>query len=139
MKSGRFWLAVLVAGVVMNIVDFVVHGLWLGPTYMMQHTTLFRQDVNVAWWIVGDFIWVFVFAWIFSKVSGSFGSTVKDGITAGFYLGVFANFPLALYMHLMFNDFPYSLSWISLIYGIVWYMIVGAIFAAVLKPKVAAA
>jgi hypothetical protein len=133
MKSSKFWLAVLVAGVVANILDYLVYTQWLGPTYMMSNPTLFRQDTNVAWYVVGDFVAVFVFAWIFNKVSGSFGSTVQDGAKAGLYLGIFANFPLWIFMHLMFNGYPYSLSWISTIYGIIWYVILGAVVAAMMK------
>ena len=139
MKSNKFWLAVLVGGVVANIIDFIVYGMWLQQAYFMQNTVLFRQDTNVAWYVVGDFIAVFIFAWIFTKVSGSFGSTVQDGAKAGLYLGIFANFPLWIFVHLMFNGYPYSLSWINTIYGVIWYVILGAVVAAVMKKKEATA
>jgi hypothetical protein len=29
MKSSKFWIAVLAAGVVMNIVDYLTQGMWL--------------------------------------------------------------------------------------------------------------
>ena len=133
MKTGKFWLAVLAAGVVMNIIDWAVYTLWLCPTYMMGNPSLFRQDTNVAWYVIGDFVAVFVFAWVFDKVSASFGSTPKDGAMAGMYLGVLVSFPTYIFMHLMFNGYPYSLSWISTAYGIVWYMVVGYIVAMVMK------
>lgn len=133
MKNSKFWLAVLVAGVVANVLDYIVYGMWLEGAYFKQNTMLFAQDTNPTWYVVGDFIAVFVFAWIFNKVSGSFGSSVQDGAKAGLYLGIFANFPLWIFIHLMFNGYPYSLSWISTIYGIIWYVIVGAIIAAVMK------
>ena len=138
MKSGKFWLAVLVAGVVMNILDAIVYGMWLEGAYFKQNTVLFAQDTSMAWYVIGDFIAVFVFAWIFTRVSGSFGSTVQDGAKAGLYLGIFANFPLWIFMHMMFNGFPYSLSWISTIYGVIWYVIAGAVVAAMMKKKEAA-
>ena len=138
MKSSKFWLAVLVAGVVMNILDYIIYGMWLGNAYFMQNTVLFRQDTNPIWYVIGDFVGVFVFVWVYSKISGSFGPTVQDGVKAGLYLGIFANFPLWILMNLMLNGFPYSLSWISTIYGIIWCMIVGAIVAAVMKKKEAA-
>ena len=138
MKSSKFWLAVLVAGVVVNIVDWLFYAQWLGPTYMMSNPALFRQDTNPGWFVFGDFVFVFVFAWIFNKVSGSFGSTVTDGAKAGLYLGIFANFPMQIFMYLMFNGYPYSLSWISTIYGILWYVLVGVILAAMMKKGAAA-
>ncbi len=134
MKSSKFWLAVLVGGVVANVIDYVVYTYWLGPTYMATNSALFNQDPNnIRWYIIGDFVAVLVFAWIFDKVSGSFGSTPKDGAMAGLYLGIFATFPMQIFIHLMFNGYPYSLSWISTIYGIVWYTIVGYVVAMVMK------
>lgn len=136
MKSGRFWLAVLVGGVVANILDALVWGLWLQPAYM-QNTVLFREDVNMVWYIIGDFIAVFVFAWVYDKVAGSFGTTVKDGATAGLYLGILMSFPTFIFMHLMIKDFTYGFSWILTIYGIIWYVILGAVVAAVMKKQAA--
>jgi len=136
MKSSKFWLAVLAGGVVANILDYVVYTFWIGPTYMATNSVLFNQDPgNMPWYIIGDFIAVFVFAWVFDKVSGSFGSTPKDGAMAGMYLGVLVNFPTWIFMHLMFNGFPYGLSWISAIYGVIWYMIVGYVVAMMMKKS----
>ena len=139
MKSGKFWLAVLAGGVVGNILDYLVQGMWLSQSYYMQMPDTFSQTPNIAWYVIGDFVAVFVFAWVFNKVSASFGSTPKDGAMAGLYLGIFANFPLWIFMHLMLKNYPYSLSWISTIYGIIWYMIVGYIIATVMKRGTAAA
>jgi hypothetical protein len=133
MKSGKFWLAVLAAGVVVNILDWAVYTQWLGPTYMATNPAVFRQDTNPMFYVFGDFVCVFVFAWVFDKVSSSFGSTPKDGAMAGMYLGILVNFPMNILLHLMFNGYPYSLSWIGTIYGIAWYMIVGYIVAMVMK------
>lgn len=139
MKSGKFWIAVLVAGVVANIVDYVVYGLWLGPTYFMQNTVLFNQNANPVWYVIGDFVSVFVFAWILNKVSGSFGSTPMDGAKAGLYLGIFINFPTWIFVHLMFNGYPYGLSWINTVYGIIWYVGIGCILMTMMKKPAATA
>lgn len=137
MKSGKFWLAVLVGGVVVNILDFLVWGLWLGPSYIMQQA-IFRQDTSMVWYIIGDFVATFVFVWVYDRVAGSFGTTVKDGATAGLYLGILMSFPTFILMYLMVKDFPYGLSWIMTIYGIIWYVILGAVVAAVMKKPAAA-
>ncbi len=140
MKSSRFWLAVVVGGVVANIMDMLVYGQWLSKTYFMNNPSLFNNDPgNIPWYIVGDFVAVLVFAWIYDKVSSSFGTSVGDGAKAGLYLGIFMNFPTWIFMHLMFNGYPYALSWISTIYGIIWYVIVGAVVAAMMKKGSVAA
>lgn len=139
MKSGKFWLAVLVGGVVANILDWAVYTQWLGPTYMAANPAVFRQDTNPMFYVFGDFVMVFVFAWVLDKVGSAFGSTPKAGMMAGLYLGILVNFPMNIFLHLMFNGYPYSLSWIGTIYGIIWYMIVGYVIAMVMKKAPTAA
>ena len=135
MKSSKFWIAVLVTGIVANVIDYCFYALWMGPRYMATNPTLFRLDTNPVWFIIGDFIGVFVFAWVLDKTLSSFGSGAKAGV----YLGVLVSFPTYIFMHLMFNGYPYALSWISTIYGIVWYVAMGAILAAMMKKGTAAA
>ena len=40
------------------------------------------------------------------------------------------NFPSNIFLHLLIQGFPYALSWIWTIYGIVWYVVLGAIAGA---------
>lgn len=133
MKSSKFWIAVLVTAVVANVIDYCFYVLWMGPTYMMTNPTLFRQDTNPAWFVVGDCIAVFVFAWVLDRVSSAFGTTAQDGAKAGLYLGIIVSFPTYIFMHLMFNGYSYGLAWISTIYGILWYVVMGTILAAMMK------
>ena len=51
----------------------------------------------------------------------------------GFYTGVLVIFPAAILMHLMFEGFPYFLSWIWIVYGVAWYVCAGAIAGALNK------
>ena len=139
MKSGKFWLAVLVAGVIANALDFIVQGQVLSGMYYAKLAEVFRQDTNIAWFVLGDFVAVLVLAWVYDKVAAAFGGGMKGGACCGFYLGVLASFPTYHFIHLMFNGYPYALTWISTIYGILWYVIAGAILAAVMKKAPAAA
>jgi hypothetical protein len=72
MKTSRFWIAVAVGGVVANIFDYVVHGMILENAYYSKMTELMNQMANPTWYVVGDFVAVFVLAWVFDKVGGSF-------------------------------------------------------------------
>jgi hypothetical protein len=138
MKSGKFWIAVLVAGVVANVVDYVGQGMVLTGMYYSKLTDVFRQDMNIGGLVFGDFVAVLVLAWVYDKVASAFGGGVKGGACCGFYLGVLVNFPAYHFINLMFKGYPYSLTWINTIYGIIWYVIVGAILAAVMKKAPAA-
>jgi hypothetical protein len=120
----------VVIGIVANVLDFVVQGNLLASYYSQPP---FRQDNVIAWMVVGDFMAAWVFAWVYLKVAGSFPPGPVGGAAMGFYAGVLVSFPGAIFMHLMFQGFPYALSWIWVGYGIVWYVVAGAIAGAMHK------
>jgi hypothetical protein len=131
MNVQRFVLASLVVGVVMNVIDYVFHGLIMASTY--ASLPLFRQDSQIAWLVFGDFVFAFVFVWVFARVRGSFAAGAGGGATFGFYAGVLLSFPMNLFLHLLLVGFPYSLSWIWTVYGIVAAVIAGAVAGALYK------
>ncbi len=137
MNKSKCWLALLVAGLVVNALDVLVQGKLLTDAYY-SHLAWSRQDTPVYWFIVGDFVAVAVFIWVYGKVASAFSDGAKGGACAGFVLGVLVNFPAWEFMHLMVRDFPYALTWIETVYGILWYVVMGAIVGAITKKPVAA-
>jgi hypothetical protein len=133
MNVKKLVIATLGVGVVLNVLDFVVHGMILAGPYYKQLTSLFRADTNPASLIVGDFVAALVFVWVYDRVYGSFGGGVKGGAAWGFYAGVLLSFPTWIFMNLLFVGFPYSLSWIWTIYGVVAGVIVGAVAGALYR------
>ena len=130
MDFKKFLTIGIAVGIAANVIDFVVHGSLLASFY--SHPP-FRQDVSVRWLILGDFVAGFVFAWFYLAVAGSFAPGVPGGMTMGFYTGVLMIFPAAIFMYLMFEGFPYYLSWIWVFYVIVLYVGAGAIAGAINK------
>ncbi|MEW5983663.1 MAG: hypothetical protein AB1806_15010 [Acidobacteriota bacterium] len=120
----------VVVGIVANVFDYVVHGTLLASYYTQAP---FRQDANMAWMVLGNFVAAFVFTWVYLKVAGSFSPGVAGGATMGFYAGVLVNFPAWIFVHLIFQNVPYSLAWIWVVLGIVFYVIAGAIAGAMNK------
>lgn len=133
MKSGKFWLAVLVSGVVVNILDFVLHGMILQNAYYGKMPEVFNPPGNPVWFIIGDFVTMLVFTWVYDKVYRSFWGGAKGGAMFGLYAGVLESFPTWIFMHLVIKGFPYSLSWIWTINGIMWGVIAGAVVGAIYK------
>ena len=133
MKSSKFWIAVAAAGVAVNVFDGVLQGMILQNMYYSKHPDLFNMTANPAWYIFGDFVAVFVFAWVYDKVSSSFASGWMGGAMYGLYAGILVNFPGQIFLHLYIRGFSYRLAWFNTIYGIVWGILAGAIFAAVYK------
>ncbi|MBE3134099.1 MAG: hypothetical protein IMZ55_11535 [Acidobacteria bacterium] len=120
----------VVLGIVANVIDFIVQGTLLAGFYTGAP---FRQDTNMAWMVLGDFVAAFVFTWVYLKVAPAFAAGPVGGATMGFYAGVLVTFPANIFLHLMIANFPYGLSWIWTIYGIIWYVVLGAIAGAMNK------
>lgn len=133
MNVQRFVLAGLAGGVVGNVLDFVVHGQILQSRYYSQNPALFKADTPMYWYPIMGFLAALVLTWVWDRVGGSFGTGAKAGATGGLYAGVLMNFPAMIGMHLGFVGFPYALSWIWMIYGILWYVVVGAVIGALYK------
>jgi hypothetical protein len=140
MNYKKFLIAFLAAGVVMNIIDFLVHGLILQSTYQ-AYPSLFNPmgTFNIGWFIFGDFVAAAVFVWVYNRVFDSFGGGIRGGLMYGLYAGILICFPAFLFFHLIFVSFPYSLSWIWTIYGIVAYAILGIVVGVLYRKQEAAA
>ncbi|HXQ81488.1 MAG TPA: hypothetical protein VN775_09260 [Opitutaceae bacterium] len=137
MKNPKCWLAVLVACIVGNGLDYLVQGMWLTSAYYSKIDSM-RTDTPIYQFVIGGLAAVLVLAWVLKRLSSSFGGGGGGGAVAGFYLGVLVNFPTYHFIFLTFKGYPYPLVWINTIYGIVWYMIIGAVLAAIMnKPQAA--
>lgn len=139
MKSGKFWLAILVSGVVMNIVDFVFQGMVMESMYYSKHADVFTMTASPIWYILMDFVSVFVLGWVYDKVSGSFSAGIKGGAMFGLYAGILVSFPSWIGLHLFLKGFSYKYAWFSTIYGVVWGVVAAAIIAALYKKGTPAA
>jgi hypothetical protein len=130
MSWTRAILAGLVAGFVMNLADFVMHGLLLANTYE-RYDVFTKEQANPFWFLVISFCIGIAAAILFAKSRGSWAQGWKGGATFGFFLGLtayFANF----YNPLVLEGFPYYLSWcwggINLIDGVLGGAVLGAIY-----------
>ena len=126
MMTKNFWIAGLVGGVVVNALDFAIMGNVLQNMYFVN-MSIMNQTTNPIWYVIGDFLAAFVFTWFYHKVYSSFEGGMQGGMKFGIYAGVLINFPAMIFMHLMFKDYPYALSWIMTFYGIIWSSILGAV------------
>ncbi len=122
------WLVIgLTLGVVANLLDVVVQGTLLAGYYARPP---FSQENRVVWLVVGDFIAALVFTWVYLRLAPQAPAGPAGGATFGLYAGVLVNFPKNIFLHLLIQGFPYALSWIWTLYGILWYVVLGAIAGA---------
>ena len=130
-KARKLVIIGLAVGVVVNVLDFIVQGNLLADMYAAY--PVFRNTANIVpLLILGDFVSAFVFALTYLTLAGSY-TGMASGAKVGLFLGVFASFPTFHFMQLLINGIPYSFAWIATIYGIIWYIIAGAVAGALNK------
>ena len=132
MNIKQLLLGTLVVGLVANICDMVFYGFLLSP--VLKGIEGMNQDEGMLkWFIIGDFVFVFMVTWYYGIVRGSFSSGLKFGVITGFFL----SFPMQLFWGMMMKGHPYWLSWVNVVYGVLWGAIVGWVLGMLFKPKAA--
>jgi hypothetical protein len=140
MNIKKLVIATVAVGVVMMVLDFVIHVQILSGPYYSQLPSLFKQsEPPMVWIIIGDLVAALVFVWVYDRVYGSFGGGWKGGATYGLFAGILVNFPTWLFMNLVLEGFPYGLAWIWTIVGVVYGVILGAVAGALYKKEAAPA
>ncbi|RMD98075.1 MAG: hypothetical protein D6814_08285 [Calditrichaeota bacterium] len=135
MQTGKAVTAGLVGGVVLAVYEFIIHGLILGGTYAAR-AEVFRQDAPMFWFPIIAILMGIAAGLFFGKSRSAWAEGAKGGVSFGFWVGLLA-FLAAFYNPLVFNGFPYFMSWVWGIVNWVGWLIVGAIFGAMYKPAAA--
>lgn len=119
--------------ITIQALDFLVHGVLLASTYASL-ASLWRPDMDSKVWImwVVTFIGSFLFSFIFSK--GYENKGIGEGLRYGFYIGVWMSTGFAYGTYAMIA-IPYSLALQWFIYGVIEYVIAGAVLALVFGTK----
>lgn len=127
----KFWIAFIVIFIAMSILSFIIHGLILAPTYQSDEMkNIWRTDMQAKMWIY-YIVYLFIsffFVLIFSK--GYTGKGIVEGVRYGIYIGFLMSVPMAYSTYAMI-PIPYSVAVQWLIYGIIQYIILGIIAAAI--------
>jgi hypothetical protein len=131
----KFWLGCIVVFGGMAITDFLIHGVLLTSIYESPAVKpLFRPDMMNKMWIfyVNYLIMSLFFTLIFSK--GYEGKGVSEGVRYGLYVGLLMATPMA-YASYATYPIPYALAFQWFIYGVIQYVILGVLVAAVYGKK----
>jgi len=133
MNTKKFIIASILVFIVFEILDFIIHGLILKGAYESL-ASVWRPDMNSLMWImyVTALIFSFLFVYIFTK--GYEGKSIAEGIRYGLLIG------LLMLIVGMFNQYavyplPFILVLEWFIFGIIQYIIIGIVVAAVYKPS----
>jgi hypothetical protein len=131
----KYFLGVIVAFVVIEVFDFLLHGLILGGLYK-QYSTIWRPDMMRLMWVMylTTFLQSIGFVYIYYKLVSN-KSPFRGlwyGLTFGFIMGLgmgyasYAMFPI---------PYVFAVSWF--LGSIVIYGVTGWIIGFIIKEKVA--
>ncbi len=128
----------VVVFVLLEVLDMIVHGLILGPTYATLQN-VWRPDMMEKMWIlhIVKVVVAFMFAFIFSK--GYEGKGILEGVRYGLYVGLMLSIGYAYGSYASF-PIPYSIALQWFISALIEYILSGVALAWIFgrKPKPAA-
>lgn len=135
----RFWMAFAACYVVGQVVGFLVHGVWLDATYQSL-ASVFRpkaeMDANMWVMFLNSALMLFVFCYVFTK--GYEGKGVMEGVRYGALIGVLLGVVPSIDQTWIY-PIPLDLGVTWAITGLVYFVILGAVLAAIYKPDAAPA
>ncbi|MBI2403326.1 MAG: hypothetical protein HYW06_09100 [Gemmatimonadetes bacterium] len=112
---GRVIAGGLLAGVVLNVFDFVVNGWLLSDQWTAAMTALGKGQMGgsmIIWFMVVDFLLGIAAVWLYAAIRPRFGAGPKTAAWAGLFVWFLLGF-----LHAMFEVpmglFPANLYWIS--------------------------
>ncbi len=133
MNLNKALIAGLVGGIVLAVYDFIMHGLIMASTYS-KYVAVFRKDAPMYWFPILAILLAIAAALFFAKSRGSWEAGAKGGMMFGFWIGLLA-FLAQFYNPLIFNGFPYFLSWCWGAINLIGWVIAGAVIGAMYKAE----
>lgn len=132
MNWGKVLIGGIVAGVAMNIVDFVLHGMVMRKTYMGLPDVFDQEPANPLFFVLVAICISIAAALLFAKSRECWGAGAKGGATFGAFLGLFAFFP-SFYQPLVIADFPYYLAWCHGGIAFIATVVAGTVLGLIIK------
>jgi len=133
--SKKFWISFVATYVVYEILEFLIHGVFLKSTYMTEEVMkIMRSEADMKMWIiyVAGLFFVFFFCLIFVK--GMEGKGLMEGVRFGFYVGMMVSVPMA-YVTYATQPIPYTMALQWFIYGLIVCVVIGAVMAQLYQTK----
>ena len=132
MNWGKVLIGGVVAGVVGNLVDFVIHQLVLGETYM-QYPVFTQEQVNPLYFLAIAVLIGIMAAILFTKTRAVWPTGLAGGATFGFFVGLLLFF-FPFYSALVIEGFPYFLSWVWGVTYMISSIVYGLVLSLFIKP-----
>ena len=132
MNWGKAIIAGIVGGIVLNIANFVMHGLIMGGTYARYPEVFTQEEANPAWFFLVAICTGIAAAFLFGWTRKSWSEGYMGGAVFGFWLGLVFFFA-PFYNPLVIEGFPYYLSWCWGAINLIGFVILGLVLGALYK------
>ncbi len=131
MNSKRFILASIAVFILIQAIDWLVHGVIMSGWYS-EIAGLWRSDMMDLMWVMvlGSLFFSFMFVLIFIK--GYEGKGIMEGIRYGLYVGLLIMVSGSLGQYAMY-PIPLAMALAWLAYGIIEMTAAGAVAAAIYR------
>jgi hypothetical protein len=133
MNTKKWIITSLVAFVVLEILNFIVHSVILKGSYQAT-AELWRpmDEMNRMMWVmwIVDLLWAFLLVYIFTK--GYEGKGLTEGLRFGLVIGLFFALPSLGSYAVQPISFALAASWF--VFGIITMTILGVVISLIYKP-----
>lgn len=131
------WTKVIVAGVVAGIVltlaNYVMHGVIMANAYT-KYPVFSQEQANPIHFFVLGILTSIMAAILFGKSRQSWSAGASGGATFGFFLGLVAFFP-QFYNSMVIEGFPYHLDWCWGGITLIGMVIMGAVLGLLIRRE----
>ncbi len=131
--------ATVVSFLILVVAGFLIHSVWLGPTYRAMRVAgmSFRAEdamMHKVWIIwLSDLVYAFLFVWIYARGVES-KPWVGQGIRYGIIATLFTLVPSSMNEYVVYN-LPYALVLKWMLSGLVVLVLTGLVVAAMCKKS----
>ena len=132
--NGKTLVGGILAGLVMMVANFVMHGVIMADTYTRYADVFTQEGGNPAWFAVVSVLIGVVLAILFRRTRRTWASGVVGGIVFGLLVGA-THFFMNFYDALVYEGFPYYLAWCHGGMDLIAYALGGATLGAVVKGE----
>ncbi len=132
MNLKKFLAGGIVIFIIFQLLDFLVHNVILGSTYMSM-TNVWRPDMMSKMWIMYASSFVFSFLMMYVFIKGYESRGVLEGVRFGIVIGLMTNGMGAFYQYAVY-PLPFSLIIQWFLFGLAEFIIAGIAAALIYKP-----
>jgi hypothetical protein len=133
---GRVVLGGLLAGVVLNVIDWLVYGVWLKADLAAAMQALGKQpsaiDAGLPLWVALDFVYGIGLLWVYAAIRPRFGAGPMTAVIAGVAVWFFVHLLRAI-GDAPLGYMPMRVTTLGTIAGLIALSAAGAVGAYVYK------